>query len=82
MVFTILGMQLFMGRLASCSSPQLMTESSCLTAGERWATPSFGSFDDFGSAMLMLYVMSSGDGETWVEPTRPLPPCSVMLFTS
>ena len=81
-VFTILGMQLFMGRLASCSSPQLMTESSCLTAGERWATPSFGSFDDFGSAMLMLYVMSSGDGETWVEPTRPLPPCSVMLFTS
>ena len=61
-VFTILGLQLFMGRLASCSAPELTTESSCLAAGEYWATPLFGSFDDFGSAMLMLYVMSSGDG--------------------
>ena len=30
--------------------------------GERiWRNPTFGSFDDFGSAMLLLLVMSSGD---------------------
>ena len=30
--------------------------------GERiWRNPAFGSFDDFGSAMLLLLVMSSGD---------------------
>ena len=27
-----------------------------------WLNPSFGSFDNFGSAMLLLYVMSTGDG--------------------
>ena len=26
-----------------------------------WANPRVGSFDDFGSAMLLLYVMSTGD---------------------
>ena len=30
--------------------------------GERtWSNPAFGSFDDFGQAMLILLVMSSGD---------------------
>ena len=27
-----------------------------------WLNPAFGSFDSFGSAMLLLYVMSTGDG--------------------
>ena len=30
-----------------------------------WRNPPFGSFDDFGSAMTLLYVMSTGDG--WEE---------------
>ena len=30
-----------------------------------WVNPAFGSFDDFGSAMLLLYIMSTGDG--WEE---------------
>ena len=30
-----------------------------------WLNPAFGSFDDFGSAMLILYVASTGDG--WEE---------------
>ena len=28
----------------------------------RWITPELGSFDSFGSAMLLLYIMSTGDG--------------------
>ena len=27
-----------------------------------WLNPAFGSFDSFGSAMLLLYIMSTGDG--------------------
>ena len=27
-----------------------------------WANPATGSFDDFGSAMLLLYIMSTADG--------------------
>ena len=30
--------------------------------GTLWLNPSFGSFDSFGSAMLLLYIMSTGDG--------------------
>ena len=30
-----------------------------------WLNPAFGSFDDFGQAMLILYVASTGDG--WEE---------------
>ena len=34
-----------------------------LGAGVReWGNPEFGSFDDFGQAMLLLLVMSTGDG--------------------
>jgi uncharacterized protein YjbI with pentapeptide repeats len=32
----------------------------------RWASPTLGSFDDFGSAMRLLYVMSTGDN--WEAP--------------
>ena len=28
----------------------------------RWSNPPLGSFDSFGSAMLLLYIMSTGDG--------------------
>ena len=31
----------------------------------KWLNPVYGSFDDFGSAMLILYVASTGDG--WDE---------------
>eukprot|EP00966_Prymnesium_polylepis_P053558 1238227-Prymnesium_polylepis.1 len=27
-----------------------------------WLNPAFGSFDDFGSAMVLLYICASGDG--------------------
>ena len=31
-----------------------------------WSTPRIGSFDDFGAAMLTLYIMSTGDEWEWV----------------
>ena len=75
-VFVILGMQLFSGTFASCSDPTILTKAECIgaplsasdaiggAAGEdlRWANPSFGSFDNFGSGMQLLYIMSSADG--------------------
>ena len=30
-----------------------------------WLNPAFGSFDDFGHAMLILYIISTGD--MWEE---------------
>ena len=109
--FAILGMQLFSGRMASCSDPTSLTRIDCklsppplpppmppppppispppvhpgdlpsegrrllwdVTAKPpttaldvRWENPAFGSFDDFGSAMLLLYTMASADG--WDVP--------------
>ena len=67
-VFAILGLQLFMGDLASCSDPTIQTREACVNNvadGRRvvWENPSTipGSFDDFGSLMLLLYVMSTAD---------------------
>ena len=113
-VFAILGMQLFMGTLASCSDPAILTAAECnndaalappaaasaaaaaasaaaaatvsvpAAAGRAlrgggggpveydegtplvWANPRIGSFDDFGSAMRLLYVQASGD--EWEAP--------------
>lgn len=120
-VFAILGMQLYMGALASCTDPAITTELACtdkppfmppppgpppppssiepssstafgrllssplpeathlrrLKGGGgggsgwdggpvRWVNPGFGSFDDFGSAMRLLYIMASGD--EWEAP--------------
>ena len=66
LIFAILGMQLYMGALASCSDAAAVTREDCNARGMQWANPSFGSFDDFGSAMRLLYIMSSGDD--WDEP--------------
>ena len=34
----------------------------------RWQNPAFGSFDNFGDAMLLLYIMASGD--YWEAPMQ------------
>ena len=41
-----------------------------------WLNPPFGSFDDFGNAMLLLYIMSTGDGWEDVNVTASSPPRS------
>lgn len=89
-VFAILGLQLFMGMLATCTDPALTTQSECVPATDipgsadqvphrmlrggstgsadadriAWENPRDipGSFDSFGDVMLLLYVMSTGDG--------------------
>lgn len=70
-IFAILGMQLFSGTMASCDDPRILSEAECVGYIEigpngtpvplQWANPSIGSFDDFGEAMRLLYVMSSAD---------------------
>ena len=98
LVFAVCGMDLFMGKLAYCSDPSILTKAECLgDDGDRlqdsshsqdethrlltaetpdgagilhsgdsaqpfrqW-TNDMASFDDFGRAMLVLYVTSSGD---------------------
>ena len=70
-VFAILGMQMFAGAMGSCTAPNLLTEAECKSGGggtsaPRWANPATGSFDNFGDAMRLLYVMSSGD--QWEQP--------------
>lgn len=84
-VFAILGMQLFMGTLASCTDPNILTREDChetvrraLRGGSsgggefngeqstRWANPPLGSFDSFGEAMRLLFIMGSGD--EWEAP--------------
>ena len=76
-VFAILGMQMFVGAMGSCTDPSILTEAECSAAAgghpfassaeaTRWANPATGSFDNFGDAMRLLYVMSSGD--QWERP--------------
>ena len=120
LVFAILGMQLYMGAMASCTNPAYTTRSECIheppsppplplppppplpgalaedsgdaaalalatarrtlkgggDAAEpvvwdgsesiRWINPAFGSFDNIGEAMRLLYIMGSGD--FWEAP--------------
>ena len=74
LIFAVVGMQLFMGRLGACTDPAFTTKAECLGSGgalgggaesARWLNPSFGSFDDFGQAMMILYVASTG--YNWAE---------------
>ena len=82
-VFAILGLQLFMGDLRTCTDPTFKTRTECNAAAAAaasaaavadgagwrndavvaWTNPADvpGSFDDFGSVMLLLYVMSTAD---------------------
>jgi hypothetical protein len=60
-VFAIIGMQLFMGVLASCSEPTIASRDVCVASGHVWTNQMRAppcSFDDFGHAMLTLYAMS------------------------
>ena len=62
-VFAILGVQLFSGRFATCvDQPQLLSRADCLGAGATWKNPRMGHFDDFASAMLMLFECATFEG--------------------
>ena len=63
-VFSILGIQLFAGKFGSCpTDPSLRNRSACEAQAHYWrSAPEEGSFDDVGSAALLLFEMSSLEG--------------------
>ena len=65
-LFAIVGMQLFMGSLGSCSDPAVETRDACTHPLEWQPPPMTSSFDSFGRAMLTLYIMATGDD--WATP--------------
>ena len=53
----ILGMQMFAGTFAMCTEdPSIPTIEACKEAGNTWENPPGNSFDNFGSAMLALFL--------------------------
>lgn len=64
-VFAILGVQLFGGRLAHCvAAPELSTSDACAAAGHVWTTPPRGHFDNVFAASLLLFEMATLEGWT------------------
>ena len=62
-IFAVLGVQLFGGKLASCEgAPEYSTRAECEAAGEAWAPPAFGSFDNVGASALLLFEVSTLEG--------------------
>lgn len=66
-VFGILGVQLFAGRLASCTSTdpfvaRHQTQSNCVGLGGDWQNPEMGSFDNIESALLLLFESATMEG--------------------
>ena len=66
-VFGILGVQLFAGKLAVCASADAATHGSsdraaCEAAGGLWVNPFFGNFDDILASMLLLFEASTFEG--------------------
>ena len=61
-------MQLLGGRLSACSLPGdtatdlPTTRAACAAAGGEWRPPPFGSFDNVGSASLLLFEVSTLEG--------------------
>ena len=52
-----------MCRFATCvDQPDLTTRATCLGAGGSWKNPRMGHFDDFASAMLMLFECATFEG--------------------
>ena len=62
-IFSVLGVQLFAGKLGACASDDsYTTKASCLAAGEQWENSPYGSFDNVGAAALLLFEVSSLEG--------------------
>jgi hypothetical protein len=61
-VFAILAMQLFAGTFAECSEDHTIKgKHHCEAKGYTWENPVGNSYDDFGQAMLSLFLQTSGD---------------------
>ena len=62
-IFAVLGVQLFGGRLSSCTheigKQPRMSRRACEEAGGEWLPPAFGSFDNVGAAALLLFEVTT-----------------------
>ena len=92
-VFAILGVQIFAGKLYSCPRDlSLQTEAACTAAGHAWTNPYLGSFDNVFSSSLLLFEVSSLEGWTdalfagidasdvGVAPRRDATPAHALFF--
>ncbi|MDP2061458.1 MAG: ion transporter, partial [Flavobacteriaceae bacterium] len=61
--FAIAGVQLFKGEFYSCSDSSFTLQANCTAAGARWVNAEL-HFDNFGAAMITLFVLSTLEG--WV----------------
>ncbi|CAF0940376.1 unnamed protein product, partial [Brachionus calyciflorus] len=67
-IFGILGVQLFKGKLYRCVGPyvdDVKTKNDCLAKHENQWVNSQYNFDNLGQALMALFVLSSKDG--WVQ---------------
>jgi hypothetical protein len=56
-------MQMFAGTFAMCTEdPTIATVKECENAGNTWENPPGNSFDNFGSAMLALFLQVRSPG--------------------
>jgi hypothetical protein len=78
-VFAVVGIDLFAGRLSRCSVDETLDISACRMAGGEWKNGQW-SFDDFGSALLVVMELSLQEmfpsaGLVMADSTAPgLPP--------
>lgn len=60
-MFAILGISLFGGKLYHCSNPFFTDDISCIQAGSEWKTE-MPNFDNIINAMTTLFILSSEEG--------------------
>lgn len=61
-IFGIMGVNLFSGSFYSCSDSKWDTRALCEENGSIWQNTSIYNFDNLGSALLTLFVMSTMEG--------------------
>ena len=61
-MFAILGVSLFSGKLYSCSNTEITTMNQCLAEGYIWST-AYPNYDNLINAMITLFIVSSE--ENW-----------------
>jgi len=58
LIFGIVGVQLFAGKLGECSDESFLTKQACLAAGQDWMV-SMNNFDNFFNACCALFESST-----------------------
>lgn len=64
LVFAILGVSLFAGKLHSCSNDEIDSQSLCESSGYDWENSDF-NFDNVYEALIVMFIISSQ--ESWPD---------------